>query len=109
MFVVRLAHVEHTNIIAINEFVYWLISLTVNIDAGTLQDYLDGWIFEACVVIVTTIANLQGAVADIWLLLKERVGQILLAAHLLAAFQLERMGCPCTAPSATHLEVHILV
>ena len=107
--VVGLAHVEHTYITAIDELVYGLVALTVEVDAGTLQYHLDGGILETGIGIVTAITDLQGTVADIRFLFEEGVGQVLLIPHLLTAFQLERMRCEGTAPATTHLQVHILV
>ena len=109
MLVIRFTHVEHAHITAIDEFVNGLVALTVDIDARTLQYHLNGWVLKTGTGIVTTITNLQGTVADIGLLFEEGVGQVLIAAHLLIAFQFERMWGVSTAPAATHLQVYILI
>ena len=86
-----------------------LVALTVEVQTGRLCDVLQGGVFEAGIVVVAAVAYLERAVADVGLLLEEGVEQVLFAAQLLVALQLESVRSPCTAPSAAHLEVGVLV
>ena len=107
--VVRFAHVKHTDVLAVDEFVDGLVGLPVEVDARTLNDGLDGSILDAAAVIIAAIADLQRAVVDIGLGSKEGIVQPLRAAIFFLSLQLERVRCPRTAPTSAHLDINVLV
>ena len=82
MLVVRLTHVHHTHILAIEEEVGGLIALSIDIDLAGLDDGLQGRILETGTVVITTATNLEGTVADIGLGREERILQLLFATKL---------------------------
>ena len=108
MLVVGLAHVEHADVPAVDELVHGFIALHVDVDAREAYHRFQGGVLEAEVVVVAAVSYLQGAVAQVGLVGKEAVVQVL-RAILLVAFQLEGVGFPGAAPSAAHLQVHIAV
>ena len=107
--VVRLSHVEHADVLAVDELVGRLIALPVDIHTAREDDGLDGPVFQSVVVIVSSVSYLQCPVSDIWLRLEERIYQFVVPTQFFASFQLERMWSPCAAPTAAHLQVDILV
>ena len=107
--VVGLAHVQHADVLAVEELMHGLVGLQVDVDACRLHDGGDGGVLDAADVVVATVANLQRAVVDVGLGLEEGIFQLLRAAQFLGSFQFEGMGSPGTAPPTAHLEVYVLI
>ena len=107
--VVGLTHVEHTHILAIDEVRDGLCRLSVDVEARAVYNLLQGSILDTAVGVVAAVAYLQCLVLQVGLVGKEGIVNRVVSLIYLARFELEGVGCPCTAPSATHGEVHLLV
>ena len=87
-----------------------LYRLTVDVETTCQNDFMDGSIFDASVVVVAAVAYLQRFVLDVGFLLEEGVGKEVLSLVLLGTFQAERTcRAEVPAPSTTHFEVTFLV
>ena len=78
VFVGGLTEVEHELVLAVDEHVGWLISLTVNIEATAGDNLMNGSIHDTAFAVVTTVAHDDGLASGIGFLRKDRVGEIFL-------------------------------
>ena len=109
MFVVRFAHVDYADVVAVDEVDGWLVSLSVDVDTRALDDFLNGWVDEAGTGVVSAIANLKHLVAEM------RFGRertelkvIEVLVEFLACLDLEGMWVKSTAPSSAGTYVGFL-
>ena len=88
--------------------------LIVDVHAASGNNLLQDGIPDATAIvavglrIVATVADLQGLVFEVWLFVEELCFEEVVQVIRLVSFQLERVGCPRTAPTATHGEVALL-
>ena len=87
MLVVRLSHVQHTDILTIDKLMHRLVTLTVDIYSRRLQDVLQCSILDTAPRVITAVTYLQGAIAYVRFLTEEWVWQILVATQFLATLQ----------------------
>ena len=78
--VVWLTNVQYADVFAVDELVYGLVALAIDVDTRCFNHILDSGVNETSVVVVSAITYLQGTVADVRLLFEELVGQVLDAA-----------------------------
>ena len=71
--VVGLAHIEHADVLSVDELMHGQIRLGVDVDTRGEDDALDGWVLETVPVVVAAIAYLERAVAQIGFFGKEGV------------------------------------
>ena len=108
--VVRLTHVDESDVVAVDEVHDRDVGLAVGINARTGDDGLQGGILDAAVAVVAAVADLDGLVLIERLLFEDGVVVVVFVPVVLSVgLELEGVVSPTAAPAAARREVHFLI
>ena len=108
MLVVWFTHIEQILVLTIEEHMHRLPALSIDCYTRSAHNLLDGWIDELALSVVSTIANLQCLVTNVWLGTEEWIVHSLKSHVVFISLQFERMWSPSTTPTATCAHINFL-